>query len=337
MLAGFLLALLGAPVALALALVLLLTAALPSAADPGTLSAEVPEPYRQAVLAAAAACPGLSAPLLAAQLAAESGWNPDALSPAGAIGLAQFMPGTWTTWGRDGDGDGQSDPGNPVDAIAAQAALMCDLLERARASGWGDPIDLALAGYNAGWGAVTTHQGVPPYPETTAYIARIRDSLPRYTGAAPTMPTDGSDAVWPVADPDPIRNDFGNRPPGINYELGYHTGIDLNADLRLGGSDYGEPVRSARAGVVHSTSHRGPLGHQVLIGHPDGHYTSYGHLASITAHPGQQVAAGQQIGTIGCSGMSSCGPHLHLEVRRSPRWSAGNFVDPIIWLGLGRP
>jgi murein DD-endopeptidase MepM/ murein hydrolase activator NlpD len=226
---------------------------------------------------------------------------------------------------------------NPLDAIAAQGALMCDLLDRAHRTGWGDPLDLALAGYNAGWAAVTEYRGVPPYPETRAYIDRIRTSLPRYVGTAPTMPGDAGEVVWPVADPDPLRNGFGDRPPGIDYELGYHTGIDLNADARLGGSDYGQPVRAARAGVVHSISHRGPLGNQVLIGHPDAHYSSSGHLASITVTPGQQVTAGQQIGTIGCSGMRSCAPHLHCEIRRSPGWTAGNFVDPLDWLGLGRP
>jgi murein DD-endopeptidase MepM/ murein hydrolase activator NlpD len=331
------LGLIGLPIAVVLAVLLILAAAMPSAADPGTLSDEVPAAYRQAILVAAAACPGLGAPLLGAQLAAESGWDPAAVSPTGARGLAQFMPATWAAWGRDGDRDGAADVMNPLDAIAAQGALMCDLLDRAQRTGWGDPIDLALAGYNAGWGAVIEYHGVPAYPETRAYIDRIRTSLPRYVGTPPTMPGDAGEVVWPVADPDPLRNGFGDRPPGIDYELGYHTGIDLNADARLGGSDYGQPVRAARAGVVHSISHRGPLGNQVLIGHPDGHYSSSGHLASITVAPGQQVTAGQQIGTIGCSGMRSCAPHLHFEIRRSPAWTAGNFVDPLDWLGLGRP
>ena len=327
----------GLPVALIMALVLALSATVPTTTDPGSLSDQVPVAYQQPILAAAAACPGLPAPLLAAQLAAESGWNPAAVSPAGAQGLAQFMPGTWSTWARDGDTDGATDPMNPLDAIAAQGALMCDLLDRAARTGWGDPIDLALAGYNAGWGAVLRYRGVPPYPETTAYIAAIREALPRYVGAAPTLPAGGGDVVWPVDGPDPIRNGFGNRPSGIHYELGYHTGIDLNADLRVGGSDYGQPVRAARAGVVHSTPRTGPLGNQVLIGHPDGHYSASAHLASITVHPGQPVAAGDQIGTIGCSGMRVCAPHLHFEVRRSPVWAAGNFVDPLTWLGLPRP
>ncbi len=149
------------------------------------LSDEVPDAYTGAIQLAAATCPGLPAAILAAQLAAESGFDPDAVSPAGAQGIAQFMPGTWATWGRDANGDGTASPLDPLDAIAAQGALMCHLLRTATAADWGDPIDLALAGYNAGWAAVTRHQGVPPYPETTAYVARIRAIAPRYAAADP--------------------------------------------------------------------------------------------------------------------------------------------------------
>lgn len=165
------------------------------------LSDQVPGAYAGAIELAADACPGLPAPILAAQLAAESGFNPRAVSPAGAQGIAQFMPGTWATWGRDGNGDGTASPFDPLDAIAAQGAFMCHLLRSASATGWGDPIDLALAGYNAGWGAVTAHHGAPPYPETRAYVARIRTTATRYA-AAPTQP------VSPGADVDAML------PPG---------------------------------------------------------------------------------------------------------------------------
>src|SRR5262249_14115069 len=57
------------------------------------------------LLAASQLCPEITAPLLAAQLEVESNWNPNAHNAgSGADGLAQFIPPTWTTWGRDGDG-----------------------------------------------------------------------------------------------------------------------------------------------------------------------------------------------------------------------------------------
>ena len=99
--------------------------------------------------------------LLAAQLYAESGFNPFAESAAGARGIAQFMPGT-------ADAYGLADPLDPVAAIDAQAHLMSDLLKR-----FGGKVALALAAYNAGAGAVERYGGVPPYAETRAYVAKI--------------------------------------------------------------------------------------------------------------------------------------------------------------------
>ena len=102
----------------------------------------------------------VSAALLAAQLLAESGFNPFAVSPAGAQGIAQFMPGT-------AQGMGLDDPFDPAAAIDAQAHLMRDLLRRF------GTVPLALAAYNAGPAPVAACGCVPPYPETRGYVARI--------------------------------------------------------------------------------------------------------------------------------------------------------------------
>jgi hypothetical protein len=114
--------------------------------------------------------------LLAAQLYAESGFNPFARSAAGAQGIAQFMPGTAASYGL-------RNPYDPVAAIDAQAHLMRDLLKS-----FGGRIALALAGYNAGAGAVSRHGGVPPYPETRGYVAKILGLL----GGAGDIPAAGS-------------------------------------------------------------------------------------------------------------------------------------------------
>jgi hypothetical protein len=103
---------------------------------------------------------GVSAQLLAAQLYAESNFNPFARSPAGAEGIAQFMPGT-------AEAIGLLDPFDPDAAINAQAHLMRDLLGR-----FGS-VPLALAAYNAGPGAVAACGCIPPFSETRAYVAKI--------------------------------------------------------------------------------------------------------------------------------------------------------------------
>lgn len=139
----------------------------------------VPEQYVDAVVRAGSMCPPDVTPsLLAAQLEAESGWNKNAVSGAGAQGLAQFMPGTWAAHGGDGDGDGRADPFNAFDAIASQGAYMCELNKTIHA--WleagvvkGDAVELTLAAYNAGLGSVKSAGGVPGFGETQAYVKKI--------------------------------------------------------------------------------------------------------------------------------------------------------------------
>jgi Transglycosylase SLT domain/D-alanyl-D-alanine carboxypeptidase len=125
----------------------------------GGVPSFVPARFREPILRAAARW-NVSAALLAAQLLVESNFDPHAVSPAGAQGIAQFMPGTAAAYGL-------KDPFDPEQAIDAQAHLMSDLLRRFRS------IPLALAAYNAGPGAVAACDCVPPYTETRAYVARI--------------------------------------------------------------------------------------------------------------------------------------------------------------------
>jgi len=124
------------------------------------LQSFVPAQYRDPILRSAARW-NVSAGLLAAQLMAESNFNPFAVSPAGAQGIAQFMPGTAALYGL-------GDPFDATAAIDAQAHLMSDLLGQ-----FGGSVSLALAAYNAGPGAVEACNCVPSIPETEAYVARI--------------------------------------------------------------------------------------------------------------------------------------------------------------------
>ena len=138
----------------------------------------VPDEYLVDVQKAGSICSEVTPQIIAAQLDAESGWNPLASSPAGAQGIAQFMPDTWKVHGQDGDGDGKADILNPHDAIWSQGNYMClmvDNVKKLKAAGSidGDITELALAAYNAGLGAVSDHGGVPPYAETREYVNRI--------------------------------------------------------------------------------------------------------------------------------------------------------------------
>ncbi|MES4886061.1 NlpC/P60 family protein [Streptomyces sp. NPDC000349] len=135
-------------------------------------------------------CPEVSAPLVAAQIEAESGWDPTAVSHAQAQGLSQFIPSTWATWGVDAAGkdgspepDGVADPFTPGDAIMSQARYDCWLADTVSEMNiGGDPTRLMLAAYNAGPGAVERANGIPPFPETQSYVTKIITAMTRYTG-----------------------------------------------------------------------------------------------------------------------------------------------------------
>ena len=155
---------------------------LSGARDRGMLGGAVvvPEALRPVLQDAAQRCDAVPIEVLAAQIAAESGWDERAVSPAGARGIAQFMPEVWKQYGIDGDGDGKASVWNPVDAIHSAAELNClnrRLVRRAE----GDRLRNTLAAYNAGFGSVLKYDGVPPFPETRAYVERILESAKTIT------------------------------------------------------------------------------------------------------------------------------------------------------------
>jgi peptidoglycan DL-endopeptidase CwlO len=113
---------------------------------------------------AAGAKYGVSPKLLAAVAKVESGFNPNAVSKVGARGLMQIMPGT-------APGLGVTNAFDPAQAIDGAAKLLSRNLKE-----FGS-LDLAVAAYNAGGGAVKKHRGIPPYAETQAYVPKVKAAL----------------------------------------------------------------------------------------------------------------------------------------------------------------
>lgn len=146
-----------------------------------SISGYVPDEIVEEVAAAVAAAPAgvdlealiaetahrhhLNPALVRSVVAVESAFQPDAISPKGAQGLMQLMPQTARSLGV-------ADPFDPAQNLDGGTRHLKDLVAR-----YGGNLDLALAAYNAGQGAVAKHRGVPPYRETRQYVKKV---LERY-------------------------------------------------------------------------------------------------------------------------------------------------------------
>lgn len=115
------------------------------------------------LLAGAATIHGLRPEFVRSVAAVESAYRASAVSPKGAIGLMQLMPGTAKDLGVN--------PNNPAENAEGGARYLKGLL--LRYAGTKDPVRLALAAYNAGPGAVDRYGNIPPYRETQAYVEKV--------------------------------------------------------------------------------------------------------------------------------------------------------------------
>jgi soluble lytic murein transglycosylase-like protein len=124
---------------------------------------------------------GIDSALLMAMIEVESGGNPQAVSPKGATGLMQLMPGT-------GQRHGASNLFDPRQNVAAGARYLRELTRQ-----FGE-LPLALAAYNAGEGAVQKYGGhIPPYAETMSYVPKV---IARYRWYRAALAPASSASVW---------------------------------------------------------------------------------------------------------------------------------------------
>jgi len=114
----------------------------------------------------------------------------------------------------------------------------------------------------------------------------------------------------------PVTSYFGYRYHPILHFTRFHAGLDI-------GAGWGSPIVAAADGQVIGAGWGGGYGREVQIAHGGGIVSLYGHMSEIVAQQGSFVHAGQLIGYVGSSGLST-GPHLHFEVRQG-----GTPVNPL--------
>jgi murein DD-endopeptidase MepM/ murein hydrolase activator NlpD len=274
--------------------------------------AAVPAEYAPLV-ARAAAAHGVSRAWLTALLQIESGWDPDAVSAAGALGLAQLLPGTAARMGV-------TDPLDPAQSIDGGARYLG--IQFREFGSW----DLASAAYNAGPGAVRLHDGIPPYAETQDYVAKV-SALAHDFGADGTggllsclpgageVPRIVGDTACPIGEPRHFTDTWGAPRLGGRS----HKGVDIFADI-------GIPLYAYQAGTVRLTS--SSLGGTSLWVTSDaGDAFYYAHLSGYApgVASGARVEVGQVVGFNGNTGNArTTPPHLHWEVHPG----GGDAVNP---------
>ena len=128
--------------------------------------------------------------LLHAIISTESGYNPEAISGKGAVGLMQVMPATGARFGI-------SNLRAPENNIEAGARYLRFLMIR-----FSGRLDWALAGYNAGEGAVIRYNGIPPFKETLAYVERVKFRYQHNENCSPT----GKELQVKSSTPGPVKN-----------------------------------------------------------------------------------------------------------------------------------
>ncbi len=154
--------------------------ATPAAVAPAAAVPPAAAPAAKDMFAAAAEKHGLPVALVKSVVKAESNFNAKAVSPKGAIGLMQLMPGTAKELGVD--------PTIPEQNVDAGTRYLRDLL--IKYEGNEDQVARAVAAYNAGPGAVDKYKGVPPYLETQSYVRRVLlDYLKSAASASKTAAT----------------------------------------------------------------------------------------------------------------------------------------------------
>ena len=158
--------------------------------------------------------------------------------------------------------------------------------------------------------------------EQDAEIAAIEQAIKSQQAAlqeASRRVYGGGQFVWPAPKYTRISDDYGMRThPTLGVKM-MHNGIDM-------ASPQGSPILAAADGTVIAASYSASMGNYIMIDHGSDIITVYMHASSLSVSSGQEVSAGDRIGSVGSTGRST-GPHLHFGVRKN-----GAYINPWSYL-----
>lgn len=247
--------------------------------------------------------------VLAAIMAIESGGNPNARSPQGAVGLMQIMPNYHA--GRASKYGGNL--WDPRTNIFTAADFLSELYRRY--GSW----DKAAAAY---FGAIDARGNITGARDAVGtsgyqYVQLFRNTLARLRGTGSSGVATRAGSLWAIFGGQrfPVTQEYGNYNPRM-YSSGYHSGLDIGTPL-------GTSLYSPFSGTVVQAGWNGGYGNSVTIRLPDGKLLLLGHLSSVAVRPGQRVEPGTFLGLSGSTGYST-GPHVHIEMRDA----SGKLVNP---------
>jgi hypothetical protein len=224
---------------------------------------------------------------------------------AGAAGPMQFLAATWTTYGRDGDGDGTRDLYSPADAIVGAAAYLC-------ANGAGEPERVRGALWH--------------YNHDASYVDAVLEVAASYAAVVGTG----------RAYRHPLPSLSSGAPPAPHHD---YPALDLPAPVGT------TAVAVTSGTVLRAATSSGACGGTVVLLGDDGHRYTYCHASGVFVVAGEQVVAGQPLlltgGRPGTPGAGrSTGPHLHLAIyvagvavcpqQLVQQWAQGIPADPAV-------
>lgn len=260
------------------------------------------------------------------------------VSPAGAVGFMQFMPGTWSGW-TNPKGEKQASailaamkpyskdnlpPPNasnlPYDTDPENIAKYGGYGTDGDGDGYADPFNPVDAIFSAAkMLKANLRDGEDYEPALNVYCHGDRNYVMEVLARADALcefQIPSSDGLWPCDPKWPITAEFGRTGP---FWIDKHTGIDL-------GTPEGEPIYAAFDGRVIYAGTASKYGGTIVLSDNKGTEVRYAHLSAIGVRYGDYVEQGMVIGRTGNTG-NSRGPHLHFEVKVN-----GHLCNPLTWL-----